>query len=91
MARRYADALMIDNGACNPSGIVHTILTAINELMSEPGYRGTLHMRSDPAIRLMVNQLSFLMGNGEVDADVHRQLREHIKALAGGHKVEASS
>jgi hypothetical protein len=64
--KRYADALMIDNGACNPSGIAHAIVEACRELMNEPGYAGTDQMRADPAIKLMVNQLAFLMGNGEM-------------------------
>jgi hypothetical protein len=34
--------------------------------MNEPGYAGTDALRRDPAIRLMVNQLSFLMGNGDM-------------------------
>lgn len=66
MAKRHRDALLINEGACNPSGIAHAIVDACQELRAEPGYSGTDQMRRDPAIRLMVNQLNFLMHNGEM-------------------------
>jgi hypothetical protein len=53
---------MISDGACNPSGIAHSIVEACAELRKEPDYTGTDQMRADPAIRLMVHQLAFLMG-----------------------------
>jgi hypothetical protein len=70
-SKRYADALMIDNGACNPSGIAHAIIEACNEMRSEEGFAGTDALRHDPAIRLMVNQLSFLMGGKEISPVEH--------------------
>jgi hypothetical protein len=66
MAKRHRDALLINEGACNPSGIAHAIVDACQEIRAEPNHTGTDQMRRDPALRLMVNQLSFLMGNGEM-------------------------
>lgn len=85
MSKRHADALMVDNGACNPSGIVHSILEAFEEIRNEDGFRGTNDLKRDVAVRLMVNHLSYLVYNGEIDANLHRRLREQVKALAGGH------
>ena len=69
MNKRHADALLIAAGACNPAGIARTLVAAIDEAMAEPTYTGTDALRADPALRLIVNQLQFLMGNGEMDLD----------------------
>jgi hypothetical protein len=90
MAKRYADALLIDEGASNPSGIAHAIVEACREVMSEPGYTGTYMMRRDPAVRLMVNQLSFLMGNGEIDADSAMRCRAACGAAARQAELHAA-
>jgi hypothetical protein len=60
MANRHRDALAIQLGACNPSGIAHSILDACRE-MREQGV-GTAQMCADPALRLMVHQLAFVCG-----------------------------
>ena len=60
--RRFSDALAIQAGACNPSGIAHSIVAACQEARAEPDHKGTAALTSDPAIRLMVHQLAFLMG-----------------------------
>ena len=63
MSRRHQDALSIINpGACNPSGIAHSILDACREMRDAPGYCGTAQLATDPAIKLMVFQLAFLTG-----------------------------
>lgn len=69
MSKRHKDALLISDGACNPSGIAHSIVDACRELRQEADYTGTDQMRRDPAIRLMVHQLAFLMGFCPPDAD----------------------
>ena len=51
---RFGDALAIDEGACNPSGIAYAIINACAELRDEGA--GTDAITRDPAIRLMVNQ-----------------------------------
>jgi len=60
MSRRYSDALAIQQGACNPSGIALSIADACKEIRSEPGHTGTDQITSDPAVRLMVHQLAHL-------------------------------
>lgn len=59
--RRHSDALAIAAGACNPSGIAHSILDACREIRAEPG-TGTAQITGDPAVRLMVHQLAFICG-----------------------------
>ena len=63
MAKRHADALLISDGACNPSGIAHAIVAGCKEMI-EAGTYG--EAKSDPALRLMVYQLGFLLGFNEV-------------------------
>jgi len=60
--RRFSDALAIQAGACNPSGIAHSIVAACQEARAEPDHGGTADLCADPAIRLMVHQLVFLCG-----------------------------
>ena len=69
MSNRHNDAMTIQLGACNPSGIAHSIVQACCEIRSEPSFTGTAQICSDPAIRLMVHQLAFICGiiNGAED------------------------
>lgn len=62
MSKRHGNAILISDGACNPSGIAHAIVEACQEIRAEPHHRGTDELRADPALRLMVHQLAFLMG-----------------------------
>lgn len=62
MAKRHKDALGIQMGACNPSGIAHSLVAACSEIRAEPDHRGTDQITSDPAVRLMVHQLAFICG-----------------------------
>jgi hypothetical protein len=71
MAKRHSDALFIVNpGACNPSGIAHSIIDACREIREEPNHSGTDQIRNDPAIRLMVYQLAFLCNIAAFDHDL---------------------
>ena len=55
---RFRDALVIVNpGACNPSGIALSIIEACREIR-EHETRETKALCQDPAIRLMVYQLA---------------------------------
>lgn len=57
---RFRDALAIVNpGACNPSGIAHSIVEACCEIREHEPVASTAH---DPAIRLMVYQLASICG-----------------------------
>ena len=59
---RFRDALVIINpGACNPSGVALSIADACRE-MREQEDGDTQTICQDPAIRLMVYQLAHLFG-----------------------------
>lgn len=61
---RYRDALLIvDPGACNPSGVALSLFNACRQVIREGG-----DQRTDPAVRLIVTQLSYLT-NSHADLD----------------------
>ena len=62
MTKRHSDALFIQEGACNPSGIALAIVAACKEMRAEPDHKGTDEITSDSAVRLMVHQLGFICG-----------------------------
>lgn len=62
MAKRHQDALLIQQGACNPSGIAHSIIEACRECRAEGG-----DPTEDFAIRLMGHQLAHVLRVREVD------------------------
>lgn len=68
MSKRHNNALYIQMGAVNPSAVAASIVAACAEIREEPDYRGTDHIKQDPAVRLMVHQLAFLCN---VDFDLH--------------------
>ncbi len=71
MARnRYDNAIGIQEGACNPSGILHSMIQACEEIRAEPDHTGTDQLRADPALRLMAHQLSYLLRVAEIDSDL---------------------
>lgn len=57
---RHSDAVAIQQGACNPSGIALSIVDACKEIRGEPGHTGTAQITGDAAIRLMVHQLAHI-------------------------------
>lgn len=57
MAKRHRDALLIQEGACNPCGIAHSLVEACREVIAERG-----DQRNDPAVRLIIHQLAYLVG-----------------------------
>src|SRR5215467_2653809 len=60
LGSRFRDALVIVNpGACNPSGIAHSITEACREIRK---YEPNGSSVTDPAIRLMVYQLTSVCG-----------------------------
>jgi hypothetical protein len=65
MSKRHRDAIAIQQGACNPSGIARSLVQAIDEARAENG--ATDSVRADPACRLICHQLAFIMGVGEID------------------------
>jgi hypothetical protein len=67
---RFRDALVIINpGACNPSGVALSIADACRE-MREHEKVDTKTICQDPAIRLMVYQLAHLFGVAGAQYDI---------------------
>ena len=68
MARnRFANALAIQEGACNPSGITHALLSAIQDLHAIGADTPTIC--NDPAVRLICHQLAWILNTREFDRD----------------------
>ena len=65
---RFSDALFIQEGACNPSGITHALLSAIQELHAENADTPTIC--EDPAVRLIAHQLAWILKLAEFDRDL---------------------
>lgn len=67
---RFDDALFAQAGACNPAAVLRSMVRHLD------GDR-TIDCRTDPAMRLMLHQVAFLMKISEMDADmgqIHEQL-----------------
>lgn len=84
MAKRHKDALAIQDGACNPSGIALAIVAACKEIRDEPGHTGTAQITSDPAVRLMVYQLAYICNITQfVDSfDAYQTALDYCRAKA---------
>ena len=78
---RHRDALLIvDPGACNPSGVALSLFNACRQVIAEGG-----NQRTDPAVRLIVTQISYLTNShADLDYDDYQALIEACKAKAGG-------
>ena len=74
---RYRDALhIVDPGACNPSGIALALHNACRQVIEEGGDQQT-----DPAIRLICTQLSWLV-KGNWDAEDYGALMDACRSKA---------
>jgi hypothetical protein len=67
LRNRYHNALLIQEGACNPSGITHALLSAMQELHAENADTPTIC--NDPAVRLIAHQLAWILRLSEFDRD----------------------
>lgn len=65
MQNRYEKALLIQRGACNPSGVALALHEACKECLAEG-----VSQREDPAARLIAHQLAFLMKVREIDDEL---------------------
>ena len=76
-ANRHRDALGIQAGACNLSGVARALVRAINACR-EDGTSDTMGIRNDAAVRLIVHQMAFLANCYEIDhtSDVYGQLTD---------------
>jgi len=76
---RHRDALaIVETGACNPSGITHTLSHALRQIIAEGAHQST-----DPAVRLIVHQLAFLVNAGHIDPAEYGRLLDACRAKAG--------
>ena len=57
---RFQSAHLIQQGACNPSGVARALVEAIDEARTECS--DTDSIRNDVACRLICHQLAFLFG-----------------------------
>ena len=57
MAKRHQDALYISAGACNPSGMANSLVSACKECINEG-----VQQQTDPAVRLIVSQIAYICG-----------------------------
>ena len=77
---RHKEALVIvDPGASNPAGVALAIHRACRRVIAENGSQ-----RGDPAVRLMVTQLSYLVrGNSDLPLDDYQALIDTCRVRAG--------
>jgi hypothetical protein len=62
---RWGDAVFIQQGACNPSGVARALVRAINACLDVE--MDTAAICADPAVRLIGHQLAFLLKVDEID------------------------
>ena len=76
---RHADALIIvESGACNPSGVAITLGHACRQVIAEGGRQA-----DDPAVRLIGLQLGFLLRvGGVIDPAEYTRLLEACRTRA---------
>ena len=85
---RHADALVIvETGACNPSGLSITLHHACRQAIAEGAPQ-----RSDPAVRLIGLQLAFLLDvGGVIDAGEYARLIDACRARTAERRHAAAA
>lgn len=84
---RFGDAVFIQSGACNPSGVARALVRAINACLAEGADTPTIC--ADPAVRLIGHQLAFLLKVDEIDrgmavyADLLTECEDRQLAVSG--------
>jgi len=69
MHNKESDAISAQDGACNPVALANCFLNHAKPILHETG---TDAVCNDPALRLIVHQLAFLMHLGEFDLDLSK-------------------
>lgn len=82
MSKRHVDALYIQLGASNPSGVLRALADAVAETVTEG-----VNSAGDPAVRLILHQLVYIMPANELAADWGESIYECCR-LAGGQMPE---
>jgi hypothetical protein len=75
MRNRFWSAHMIQQGACNPSGVARALVEAIDQARAE--CPDTDSVRADPAVRQIAHQLAFLLNLAEYDHDMDAWRRDY--------------
>ena len=76
---RHRNALaIVEGGACNPAGITRILSHACRQIVAEGGTQ-----RTDPAVRLIVHQLAFLVSADHIDPTEYGRLLDACRAKAG--------
>lgn len=70
---RFNDALAIQQGASNPSGVARSLVRAIDQARDEG--LDTEGIKADPACRLICHQLAFLLGVPALDTHLTEYCR----------------
>ena len=85
---RHADALLIvETGACNPSGLSITLHHACRQAIADG-----VPQRSDPAVRLIGLQLAFLLDvGGVIDTDEYARLIDACRTRVAGRRNAAAA
>lgn len=81
MAKRYKTALkIVDAGTSTPPGICYAIIDACREIRNTC-HTGTDEICRDPAVRLMVGQLSYLVYNPGMSHDDYARCRKVCQVM----------
>lgn len=83
---RFWNAHMIQQGACNPSGIARALVEACDQANAE--LDGTDSVRRDPAVRLICHQLASLLNLSEYDRDLAAFSRDYALCEARGRMTD---
>jgi hypothetical protein len=85
-SNRWNDAIGIQAGAGNLSGVARSLVHCINQI--QRGENGdTMDVRNDAAIRLIVHQMAFLCDVYAIDGGVYTQLTAECKEKSEATKA----
>lgn len=75
MNNRFWSAYMIQQGACNPSGVARALVEAIDQTREENP--DTANISADPAVRMIAHQLAHILRLSEYDFDLNAYSRDY--------------
>jgi hypothetical protein len=78
--KRFQVALNVQS-AVNPTGVAHAFLNACSAFRDTPECTGTESIKNDPALRLIVYQLAYLMGASDMPLIEYQKLVHHCEDI----------
>ena len=66
MSKRNKNAVAAQLGACNPIPMIRALQDGVEELKAEDPNEYFSKVRTDPALRLIVHQLAFIMNTNDM-------------------------